>query len=716
MKSKKKFRVGRIVKWLLIPILTIAIIGLTFGALLFASYASTAPKLDMAKLESQPNTVILDKNGNTIAQLGVEKRVNINTNQIPMTMVNAITSIEDHRFFDHRGIDPIRILGSVIHNVRNNTTQGGSTLTQELIKLSFFSTSVADQNLRRKAQEAWMSIELEKKLSKEEILTLYLNKVYMSNGYYGVQTAAENFYGKPLSQLTLPQVALLAGIPQAPNEYDPYNPNTQAAAKLRRDTVLRAMYQYGKISQADETVALNTPVTDGLQPLPTSSSIPAKYNNFITEVLLQVKNDTGKDPSTTSMKIYTTMDSSAQDHLFDVFNTGDYVNYPDGQQVAATIVEPNTGAVIAQLGGRNQPTDSVLGDNPAVNTDRDWGSTMKPLTDYAPALDNGVYKSTAQTFDDTPYNYPGSTTPVHDWDNRYMGTITMRYALWQSRNIPALKALVAVGLDNSSAFLGKLGIKYSPSEVYSNAFSSNTSTLGREWGTSSEKQAAAYAAFANGGNYTKPYYVSKIVYSDGVSKNLTPSTSRVMKETTAYMITDMLKGVITSGTNGPTFAPSRLIGLYQAGKTGTSNYDDNQLSQLKATSAMEVPDETFVGYTQDYSIAVWTGYTDRLYPVQDIQVSAEVYTAMMQYFYPSTSKSVDWTMPSGLNRYGSELYLDGATPSANSSSGTKTSSSASTSSSATSESSNTLSSSSSSDSTTTPSSSSDTTTSSSTGN
>ncbi|WP_460016361.1 transglycosylase domain-containing protein [Lactovum odontotermitis] len=620
----------------------------------------------MSKLESNPNTKILDEKGDVIAKLGAEQRVLVTTDQIPMTLVNAVTSIEDHRFFEHRGVDPVRIMGSFLHNLQSNTTQGGSTLTQELLKLSFFTTSEADRTLKRKAQEAWMAVELEKKISKEDILTLYINKVYMSNNVYGMQTAAESFYGKQLSQLSLPQLAMLAGMPQAPNDYDPYkNPEL---TKKRRDTVLQEMYRYGKITKEEETAAIATPINDGLQPLNQTSSFPLYMNSFITEALIQVKDATGKDPSTTPMTIYTTMDTDAQQHLEQVFDSGDYVNYPENQQVAATIVDPKTGAVIAQMGRRNQTTDSMLGDNPAVNTDRDWGSAMKPITDYAPGIDNGTFKSTAEMFNDSPYNYPGTNTPLMDFDQGYLGNITMRLALWQSRNIPAVKALDKIGLDTSAAFLKSLGIQYYPSEVYANGISSNTDTpskvgaADRRYGSSSEKMAAAFASFANGGNYTSPYYVTKITYTDGESTDLTPKTTRVMKETTAYAMTDMLKGVIPNGTNGSSFPPNRLTGrIFQAGKTGTSNYTDEEFAKRKADSEFIVPDETFVGYTKEYSIAVWTGFDDREYPVQDILIPGEVYTAMMEYFY-SDAASTDWTMPDGISRYGTELYLAGAKP------------------------------------------------------
>lgn len=659
LKKHQHFIWRRIFKWIAIPVLTVGLAVFIFGLLLFVFYASSTPKLDIAKLQSQPNTTILDNKGNVVASLGAEQRINVSTDKIPMKMVNAVTSIEDHTFFSNRGVDPVRIVGSVIHNAQSDTIQGGSTISQELIKLSYFSTAESDQTLKRKAQEAWLSLEMNKKLSKEEILTLYINKVYMSNGYYGMQTASKNFYQKSLSQLDLAQTALLAGIPQAPNKYDPYkNPKL---AKYRRDLVLQAMYKYGKITKKQENQAINTPIDEGLKTLPVGKSIPAYLNNYITEVINQVKSHTGKDPMTTGMKIYTPLDNKAQHHLDAVTNTDQYITYPDSDfQAATTIIDVHTGGVVAQLGGRHQPTDSVLGTNQAVNTNRDFGSTMKPITDYGPAIDYGIYKSTAQVIADTPYDFPGTSDSVTDWDNMYYGNITMRYALWQSRNIPAVKTLAAVGLQDSTAFLKKLGIQY-PQETYSNAISSNTSETGNKWGASSEKMAAAYAAFANGGTYYKPYYVNKIVYSDGSTVNFKHSHHEAMKATTAYMITDMLKGVITSGTQ-----PFSMNGVIAAGKTGTSNYTPEELT--KVPGGIGAPDESFIGFNTNYSIAIWTGYTNRLTPVwgTDTIIASQIFKALMTYMVSQDGSNKDWTMPKGLTRSGSELFISSNSSSNNS--------------------------------------------------
>ena len=649
-----------VIQWLkhaAIAAISLFFLLLILGGLVFGYYASKAPTLSEKDLIATTSSKIYDNQNNLIADLGAEKRINVKTNEIPTDLVNAIVAIEDHRFFNHRGVDFIRIGGAFFSNLRGGR-QGGSTLTQQLIKLTYFSTSSSDQTLSRKIQEAWLATQLEQKATKQEILTYYINKVYMSNGNYGMQTAARSYYAKDLKDLSLPQVALLAGMPQAPNQYDPYT-NPEAALQ-RRNLVLKEMLDMKSITNEQYESAVNTPVTDGLQSLTGSSNYPAYMDNYLKEVIQQVEEETGYNVLTTGMDVYTNVDTAAQKRLWDIYNSDEYVNYPDNElQVASTIIDVTNGKVIAQLGSRHQSSNVSFGTNQAVETNRDWGSTMKPISDYAPAIEHEEYSSTGVTIPDTPYNFPGTNTQIYNWDRQYYGNISMVYALQQSRNVPAVRALEKVGLKKAQKFLSSMGIDY-PEMVYANAISSNTSDSSNKYGASSEKMAAAYATFANGGTYYKPQYVNRVVFSDGTTKNFDTSGTRVMKEATAYMMTDMLKSVITAGTG----YNANISGLYHAGKTGTSNYADNELKKLTKDynySSIVTPDELFVGYTTQYSMAVWTGYTNRLTPVLDdgIKVATDVYKQMMLYLYEQYgSGSEDWTQPSGVYRSGSYLYLN----------------------------------------------------------
>lgn len=647
----------RLIKYLSISFLSLVIAAIVLGGGVFFYYVSKAPSLSESKLVATTSSKIYDNKNQLIADLGSERRVNAQANDIPTDLVKAIVSIEDHRFFDHRGIDTIRILGAFLRNLQSNSLQGGSTLTQQLIKLTYFSTSTSDQTISRKAQEAWLAIQLEQKATKQEILTYYINKVYMSNGNYGMQTAAQNYYGKDLNNLSLPQLALLAGMPQAPNQYDPYSHPEEAQG--RRNLVLSEMKNQGYISAEQYEKAVNTPITDGLQSLKSASNYPAYMDNYLKEVINQVEEETGYNLLTTGMDVYTNVDQEAQKHLWNIYNTDEYVAYPDDElQVASTIVDVTNGKVIAQLGARHQSSNVSFGINQAVETNRDWGSSMKPITDYAPALEYGVYDSTATIVHDEPYNYPGTDIPVYNWDRGYFGNITLQYALQQSRNVPAVETLNKVGLNRAKTFLNGLGIDY-PSLHYSNAISSNTTESDQKYGASSEKMAAAYAAFANGGTYYKPMYIHKVVFSDGSEKEFSNVGTRAMKETTAYMMTDMMKTVLTYGTGRGAYLPW----LPQAGKTGTSNYTDEEIEKYIKNTGYVAPDEMFVGYTRKYSMAVWTGYSNRLTPIigDGFLVAAKVYRSMISYLSEDDHPG-DWTMPEGLYRNGQFVFQNGARP------------------------------------------------------
>ena len=645
----------RFLKYIGITFLTLFIALFLLGGGVFLYFVSKAPALSESKLVATTSSKIYDNKNELIADLGSERRVNAQANEIPTDLVKAIVSIEDHRFFDHRGVDTIRIMGAALRNLQGGGLQGASTLTQQLIKLTYFSTSTADQTLSRKAQEAWLAVQLEQKATKQEILTYYINKVYMSNGNYGMQTAAENYYGKDLKDLSLPQLALLAGMPQAPNQYDPYS--HPEAALERRNLVLSEMKGQKYISAEDYEKAINTPITDGLQSLKSANSYPVYMDNYLKEVIDQVEQETGYNLLTTGMEVYTNVDKNVQQRLWDVYNTDEYVAYPDDElQVASTIVDVTNGKVIAQLGARHQSSNVSFGINQAVETNRDWGSTMKPITDYAPALEYGVYDSTASIVHDVPYNYPGTDTPLYNWDHGYFGNITIQYALQQSRNVTAVETLNKVGLDRAKTFLNGLGIDY-PSMHYANAISSNTTESNKKYGASSEKMAAAYAAFANGGIYHKPMYINKIVFSDGSEKEFSDAGTRAMKETTAYMMTEMMKTVLVYGTGRGAYLPW----LPQAGKTGTSNYTDDEIEKYIKNTGYVAPDEMFVGYTRKYAMAVWTGYSNRLTPIigDGFLVAGRVYRSMMTYL-SEDNRPGDWTMPEGLYRSGEFVFQNGA--------------------------------------------------------
>lgn len=651
-------------KYLLVFGLSLTIMALLGGGLLFAYYASSAPQLTEEALQATSSSLVFDNQDNLIADLGAEKRESVTADNIPLNLVHAVTAIEDHRFFEHKGIDIYRILGSAWNNLTKDTLQGGSTLDQQLIKLAYFSTASSDRTIKRKSQEIWMALQMEKQYTKEEILTFYINKVFMGNGNYGMLTASKAYFGKDLKDLSTAQVALLAGIPQAPSQYNPYvNPEL---ALERRNIVLDQMRRHEHISQEEYEAAVATPINDGLLPLTEQKSYPHYLDNYLKQVIEEVQERTGSDIFTSGLRVYTNVDLAVQQHLWDIYNTEDYVYYPDNEfQVASTIVDVSNGKVIAQLGGRHQDPNTSFGTNQAVMTDRDWGSTMKPITDYAPAFEHEIYQTTAHQINDSRYSWPGTGIELHNWDKLHYGWMSVQRAVQTSRNVPAVRTLEEVGLERSKAFLSQLGIHY-PELYYSNAISSHTSVVDAQYGASSEKMAAAYAAFANGGIYIKPRYIRKIEFSDGRVDDYAPEETRAMSAITAYMMTDILKTVLYSGGTGTT---AYIYGINQAGKSGTSNYTDEEYNIIAQeygvtpeSVGLMAPDEMFVGYTPKYSMAIWTGYKNRLTPLygNDLRIAQQVYKAMMTYL--DDYEGTDWVMPEGLYRSGGYLYRNGYYP------------------------------------------------------
>lgn len=626
--------VGSLIKKILLWVAGIVVLLMVASAALFFYYASSAPKISRSDLTSQSITTIYDDQNRVISRLGAQKREYAKDNQIPKQLKNAVVSIEDRRFYKHHGVDTIRILGAATSNVfgRSAGMQGGSTLTQQLVKLSVFSTAASDRTLKRKAQEAWLAINVEQHFSKSQILDFYINKVYMGNGIYGMQTAAQYYYGKDLNDLDLSQLALLAGMPQSPTYYNPLVSNTKYAIQ-RRNEVLNAMVRSNYITQSQANQAASESVTAGLDPdhgniSGSGTAVDSKVvDPYVKQVLADLQAQ-GYNPYSDGLKVHTNLDLDAQQHLYDAANKNvQFQN--DKMQAGVAVTDPHNGQIIAMLGGRHTG-NVVYGLNRAVQSNRSSGSTAKPLMDYGPAIEY-LQWPTFKSIADTRFVFPGTNTVLHDFDKKYKGNMTMREALVQSRNVPAIRALQAVGIKRATSFLDGLGISQKQPYTLQNGIALYISPL---------QVSAAYAAFANGGTYYKPYYISSITTQDGSVKQFNPKGNRAMNKATAYMITDMLKGVFTDSQGSATDA--RLDGVNQAGKTGTTNYPGN-------SGQSGVMDSWMAGYTKNYSIAVWTGYDHPLEPggsisEQYVKSAQLLYKDLMQYL-DSQNHASDWTMP-----------------------------------------------------------------------
>lgn len=583
-------------KKVLIFLLSTGIVFMLIGLGVFFWMVKDAPELDEKLLKDPIASSLLDANGNEFAQIGQSQRIYTKYKDIPPVLEKAVLSTEDARFYDHYGVDFIRFGGAVIANIQDGGySQGGSTITQQVVKYSFLTF---DKTLTRKFQEMWLAIQLERKYTKQEILELYLNKIFYGARSYGVAKAAETYFGvTDLKDLTLEQAALLAGIPQRPNAFNPFtNPK---AAEERRNLVLKLMVKNEAITQAEADQAAATPIEKTLiaekdRNQSTGSETVTAYESFIDEVIEEI---TTKQPNlnvfTDGLKIYTTMDKNAQQYVDELLDGND-IDYPnDDFQAGVVLMDTKTGEVRAIGGGRNQT--ALRGFNYATDIKRQPGSTIKPLLDYGPAVEY-LNWSSAQMLKDAPYSYSNGT-PIHNWDRSYDGTITMRKALARSRNIPALKAMQEVGLDKAKDFGNKLGLGLD--DIYE-----SYSIGGLKKGVSPMKMAGAYAAFGNGGTYHKPYTVAKVILQDGSEINFRSKPNVVMKDSTAYIVTDMLKSVVDSGTGTTANIPY----LNVAGKTGTTNFDE-ETSRKYGFPSSAVPDSWFVGYTPQLTASVWTGYS-----------------------------------------------------------------------------------------------------------
>ncbi|MED4462840.1 PBP1A family penicillin-binding protein [Metabacillus fastidiosus] len=590
--SKKTKKPRSLWKKIFLTFLALGIIGIVTGGVTFAVIAASAPPLDEKKLKDSFSSKLYDVNTNEVTEFGEIKRQYVPYKDIPKTLEKAVLATEDARFYEHKGVDFIRLGGAVIANVKEGFgAEGASTITQQVIKNSLLSS---DKTMTRKVKEAWLSFQLEQKYSKQEILEMYLNKIYFAGNIYGVQKASEIFYGKKdLHDLELHEAAMIAGMPQSPNNYDPRKHPENA--EKRRNIVLNLMAQHGFITQAEADAAKAVPVDSTLVPLKEKAN---PYHAFVEEVIEEVKEKTGLDAGTAGLKIYTTLDPDAQENVEEVLN-GDIINYQnDNMQAGVALIDTQSGEIRAIGGGRNQP---IGGYNYATDVRRQPGSSIKPVLDYAPAIEY-LQWSTAEMIDDEPYTYSNGT-PIRNFDRNHLGPMTIRTALAKSRNIPALKAFQAakekVGEEKMKDFAKGLGIPLN--HIYE---SYSIGGFGEDdKGVSPMQMAGAFSTFGNNGVHIEPHTVKKIVLSDGTEVSLEPEAKPAMSDYTAFMITDMMKSVVKSGTGTAAAVPNLNI----AGKTGTSNFSDIE-KQKNNIPAGAAKDSWFVGYNPNYTAAVWTGY------------------------------------------------------------------------------------------------------------
>lgn len=647
LKNKKKKRIVTV----LLLIFLIGCIVATVGLCIFMGYiVVTAPKFEKSKLNQKESTILYDADGKEITKLGMEMRENISYNELSESLINALIATEDSRFFEHNGLDVPRfvkasakqVIGKLFHKTGN--AGGASTLSMQVIKNSFTSTEADGiKGIIRKFTDIYLAVfKLEKAYTKQEIVEFYVNNHYLGNNSYGVEQASQLYFGKSVSDLNTTEAALLVGMFQAPSTYDPYL-HPEAATK-RRATVLYLMRRHGYISKEEEKMANSIPVSSLLADKKAVAT--SEWQAYIDTVVEEISDTYDLDPYATPMLIYTTMDRSKQQGINDIMN-GKNFNWKDNKiQSGIAVLNIHNGRILAVGAGRNR--EGARSYNYATMLERQPGSTAKPIMDYGPAIEYNNW-STAQMLDDSPYSY-SSGAGLHNWDNGYMGPITLREALKESRNIPALKTFQATTIEQKLKFAKSLGID--PTANDGNLYES--ASIGAfQKGVSPLKMAAAFAAFGNGGYYYTPHSYTKIVLRDS-DEVLEPDEtgSNVMSDATAYMITNVLQGVPSN--------MSAVPGVKMAAKTGTTNYTEEQVEQYGLPEDV-VNDGWTIAYDPDIIFGMWYGYD---------KINSEYYSRMTEQAIARDrlvntigttifdKKNKDFTMPSSVIKVGVEKGSD----------------------------------------------------------
>ena len=581
------------------------------------------PDLDPDLMIPALSTLIFDEDGEEVIAFGTERREWVQFDEISPVMIDAILAIEDARFFEHYGVDWPRTMQAVRFTLTNMVTggegqQGGSTLTQQLINQThlLLEDGERDNTIERKLQEVSLSIELEREFSKEQIIEAYLNIAPFGGRIFGVQAASEFYFGVDASNLTLSQAATLAGLVQLPNVHRPDLNAHQT--QIRRDGVLYLMERHGFIEEDIALLASAEPITDLLTYSETSLDEIQRYQPFIDRVLYEAHERFGINPMG-GYQIHTTLNREAQGFIFDLMDTNEHYTWPNDELLTAVAMIANDGRIRA-LAGRDELNVFSTGDarefNLAADGIRQPGSAAKPIWSYGPAMEHLGWGTGTMVNDElfafmgSPDNPLGTGPIVRNWDIQYRGRVSIRDAMDWSWNVPAVKAMNLVGEEDVMAFINSLGIpsyehipygedEYVPAILEAHALGTHPVTA--------LQMAGAYAAFANGGYFIEPFTITRIIAPDGtILYNEEPT--RVMSEATAYMISSTLETVITQGTG--TLVRERTPGQWLAGKTGTTNFTTDIIRQFNMPP-WSVPEVWFIGYSTDYTVAVWTGHPDR---------------------------------------------------------------------------------------------------------
>ena len=598
-KSKKR----KVFKIIFALLLVFVILVLLAGCGFIYYIVKQAPDFKEELLKEKESTIFYDSEGKEFAKVGKELRENIEYDQLSEVFIDALIAVEDSRFFQHNGFDLMRFVKAAAGQALGQDSGGGSTLTMQLSKNTFTSSEAHGfEGIVRKFTDIYISIfQIERNYTKEQIIEFYANNHPLGGVIFGVQEASKHFFNKDAKDLNLSEAAIIAGMYQAPSSYNPLR-HPQAAQK-RRNTVLYQMERHGYITSEERALAQSIPIESLLS---TEGGETNEYQGYIDLVCQELKEKIGVDPYSTPMLVYTNMVRKKQDGVNKIMNTptGKYVYSfrwkDDDIQAGIAVVNSGSGKIEAIGAGRNR-TDAKSFSFATFDADtqRQIGSTAKPLFDYGPGMEYNNW-STYTLFEDEPYTYSNGK-PIKNYDGSYKHTITLRYALSDSRNIPALKAFQQVDNKKIVELVTSVGI----TPEISNGLIHEAHAIGAFTGSNPLTMAGAYQMFGNGGYYYEPYSVNKVVFRDYTDNNVHEFSSpkvKVISDSTAYMITDVLKGVLSGN-----IAHAGLSKDYFACKTGTTNLDSATLKKNGLPSSF-VRDYWVMGYTHDITIGIWIGY------------------------------------------------------------------------------------------------------------
>ena len=521
-------------------------------------------------------------------------------NDLPDVFINALISAEDARFFQHPGVDFQRILSALINNVANNSTQGASTLTQQLIKNIYLDSS---KTLDRKINEIILALKLENKMSKEDILLAYANNIMFDGVTLGVNSASLKLFSKPINQVNLAEAALLAGLVNAPTYYNPIkNP---LRAKERMDTVLDLMFRHNYITDNQLNDAKKFQISDLIN-ISKNQSSSFTYQSYLDIVYNEVLTLTGYNPLTTPLIIETYLDTDLQALIDTIQNNQDSsIKFSDeNQQIAISVIDNSSGALIAAGGGRNYSGQFLF--NRAVDMKNQPASTIKPILSYALAVEHLGWHN-KQLLLDEPYIYPGTSTSVNNVDHTYMGDLLIEEAIGYSRNTTALSTLEEViqkiGVTSVTDYLQSINLLDTERQNFNLSYG-----LGAMYhGVSPTQLASAYSMLARKGKYSNAYTVKRITLqkTNEVIYSHNQEEKQVLSEETAFIMSDILKTVVEK--NYYNLGLVKVPNVEIHAKTGTSSFDPNLLKKLNYPSNAS-KDIWLAGYSPDYTTVVWSGF------------------------------------------------------------------------------------------------------------